>query len=199
MASDPATLSLNQSPGRQIDATVRLKSQWHRFDAVGFFNQVIDVVFKLLIFFVVLVLGMGLVRLFWEVWQIMALSKPTDAFGVIVSHLLTFFIILELFKSLGDYFHEHRLKLTFIVDAALVFILREVMIGLYQHQSSALQIGALALLALALGCVRTLAIIYSPVERKMVESLKIETKSLPPGIQDEGRSSRQAVEAESIQ
>jgi hypothetical protein len=43
-----------------------LRSQWHRFDAVFFFNQVIDVVFKLLIFFVVLVLGMGLVRLFWR-------------------------------------------------------------------------------------------------------------------------------------
>jgi uncharacterized membrane protein (DUF373 family) len=91
----------------------------------------------------------------------MAVSKLTDAFGFIVTHLLTFFIILELFKSLVEYFREHRLKLTFIVDATLVFILREVMIGLYQHQSSPLQIGALAILALVLGCLRTLAIIYS--------------------------------------
>jgi uncharacterized membrane protein (DUF373 family) len=41
-----------------------------------------------------------------------------------------------------------------------VFLLREVMIGLYQHQSSPLQICALAFLALVLGGLRTLAIVY---------------------------------------
>ncbi len=39
---------------------------WQHFDAVAFFNRVMDLFFKLLIFFVVIVLGMGLVRLFWE-------------------------------------------------------------------------------------------------------------------------------------
>jgi uncharacterized membrane protein (DUF373 family) len=60
-----------------------------------------------------------------------------------------------------------------------VLILREVMIGLYQHQTSPLQIAALAILALVLGCVRTLAIIYSPIERKIVQSLQAEDKPLP--------------------
>jgi uncharacterized membrane protein (DUF373 family) len=148
-----------------------LAQLWKGFDAITFFNQVMDCFFKLLIFFVVLVLTVGLARLFWEVWHIMAVSELKEAFGFTVTNMLTFFIILELFKSLVDYFREHRLKLTFIVDATLVFILREVMIGLYQHQAVALQIAALALLALVLGIVRTLAIIYSPMERHMVESL----------------------------
>jgi uncharacterized membrane protein (DUF373 family) len=113
---------------------------------------------------------MGLIKMFLEVWNIMVINDLKEAFGFIVTYLLTFFIILELFKSLVEYFREHRLKLTFIVDATLVFILREVMIGLYQHQNSPLQICALALLALVLGGLRTLAIIYSPMERKMVES-----------------------------
>ncbi len=144
---------------------------WSRFDALTFFNKVMDLFFKFLIFFVVMVLGMGLVRLFWEVGRIMAESELKEAFSFTVTNLLTFFIILELFKSLVEYFREHRLKLTFIVDATLVFILREVMIGLYQHESQPLQIAALAFLALALGGIRTLAIIYSPMERKMVENL----------------------------
>jgi uncharacterized membrane protein (DUF373 family) len=147
-----------------------LAQLWKGFDAITFFNQVMDCFFKLLIFFVVLVLTVGLARLFWEVWHIMTVSELKEAFGFTVTNLLTFFIILELFKSLIDYFREHRLKLTFIVDATLVFILREVMIGLYQHQAAPLQIAALALLALVLGIVRTLAIIYSPMERTMVES-----------------------------
>ncbi|MGH7853467.1 MAG: phosphate-starvation-inducible PsiE family protein [Candidatus Binatia bacterium] len=153
-----------------------LEKRRYRFDSIILFNKVIDLLFKLLIFFVVLVLTMGLVKMFLEVWTIMAASELKEAFGFIVTNLLTFFIILELFKSLVEYFREHRLKLTFIVDATLVFVLREVMIGLYQHQSSPLQIGALALLALVLGGLRTLAIVYSPMERRMVESLRGEEK-----------------------
>ena len=144
---------------------------WREFDALTFFNRVMDLFFKLLIFFVVIVLAMGLVRLFWETWRIMVASELKDAFSFTVTNLLTFFIILELFKSLVEYFREHRLRLTFIVDATLVFILREVMISLYQHQSPPLLITALAFLALVLGVLRTLAIVYSPMERKMVEHL----------------------------
>lgn len=152
----------------KVDNLTRL---WTRFDALTFFNQVTDLFFKSLIFFVVLALGIGLVRLFLEVWTIMTQSDLKVAFGFIVTNLLTFFVILELFKSLVEYFREHRLKLTFIVDATLVFILREVMIGLYQQQNSPFQITSLALLALVLGAVRTLAIIYSPIERRMVDNV----------------------------
>jgi uncharacterized membrane protein (DUF373 family) len=155
------------------------RTLWSRFDALTFFNQIMDFFFKLLIFFVVLVLGMGLARLFWEVWRIMTVSELKEAFSFAVTNLLTFFILLELFKSLVEYFREHRLKLTFIIDATLVFILREVMIGLYQHQSAPLQIAAFAVLALVLGVVRTLAIIYSPMERRMVATLKRRAAEIP--------------------
>src|SRR5688500_11471833 len=168
---------LNYHNGRTIRQSRRFALEeeslrlWQHFDALTFFNLVMDLFFKLLIFFVVVVLGMGLVRLFWEIWRIMAVSELKDAFSFTVTNLLTFFIILELFKSLVEYFREHRLKLTFIVDATLVFILREVMISLYQHQSPPLLIMALAFLALVLGALRPLAIIYSPMERKLVEHI----------------------------
>jgi uncharacterized membrane protein (DUF373 family) len=101
----------------------------------------------------------------------MAGAGLNESFGFTVTGLLTFFIIMEIFKSLVEYFREHRLKLTFIVDATLVFTLREVMIGLYQHESPPLQLAALALLALVLGILRTLAIVYSPMEHRLVERL----------------------------
>ena len=159
--------TIRQSP--RFAPEEELLRLWQHFDALTFFNRVMDLFFKLLIFFVIIVLGMGLVRLFWEIWRIMAVRELKDAFSFTVTNLLTFFIILELFKSLVEYFREHRLRLTFIVDATLVFILREVMISLYQHQSPPLLITALAFLALVLGILRTLAIIYSPMERKIVE------------------------------
>lgn len=176
-----------------------LKKRWHRFDSLVLFNEVIDLLFKFLILFVVLVLAMGLVRMFLEVWSIMTASELKDAFGFIVTHLLTFFIILELFKSLVDYFREHRLKLTFIVDATLVFLLREVMIGLYHHQSSPLQICALAFLALVLGGLRTLAIVYSPMERRMVESLRGEEKPSSQRARDDASASLRVLAAAPLQ
>ena len=54
------------------------------------------------------------------------------------------------------------------------------MISLYQHQSPPLLIMALAFLALVLGAVRTLAIIYSPMERKMVEHLTVTSPESAP-------------------
>jgi uncharacterized membrane protein (DUF373 family) len=152
---------------------------WRQFDALAVFNGAIDLFFKLMMFFVLLVLGMGLARLFWEVWTLMAVHELKEAFGLTVTNLLTFFVLLELFKSLVEYFREHRLKLTFIVDATLVFILREVMIGLYQHQNAPLQIAALAMLLLALAGVRTLAIIYSPMERRLVTTLRRSAAQIP--------------------
>jgi uncharacterized membrane protein (DUF373 family) len=158
---------------------------WRSFDALLFFNRAIDLFFKLMIFFVLLVLGMGLARLFWEGWTMMAERELKEAFGFTVTNLLTFFVLLELFKSLVEYFREHRLRLTFIVDATLVFILREVMIGLYQHQDAPLEIVALAILLVALAGVRTLAIIYSPMERRMVTTLRRSTSRNPAtGAQD---------------
>src|SRR5687767_15690486 len=68
-----------------------LENQWHRFDSISLFNKVIDLLFKLLIFFVVLVLAMGLVKMFLEVWTIMTVSELKEAFGFIVTNLLTFF------------------------------------------------------------------------------------------------------------
>lgn len=175
-----------------------LSERWKEFDALPFFNKVMDLFFKLLILFVVLVLGMGLFRLFWEVWKVIIYGSNLNvAFSFTVTSLLTFFIILELFKSIAEYFREHRLKLTFIVDATLVFLLREVMMGLYQHQSSPLQVAALAFMALALGIVRTLAIIHSPMEREMVghihQSLSSEKEKLRETSEGQSASAAEAV------
>ncbi|HEX9879984.1 MAG TPA: phosphate-starvation-inducible PsiE family protein [Candidatus Binatia bacterium] len=158
-----------------------------RFQILAVFGRVMDLFFHLLILFVVLVLGIGLFRLFLETWEILEREDLKEAFGFTVTNLLTFFIVLELFKSLVEYFKMHRLRLTFVVDATLVFILREVMIGLYQHQSSPLQLGALAFLTLVLALLRTLAIVYSPMEQKLADHLRDQSSERVPNGGNEMR------------
>ena len=56
----------------------------------------------------------------------------------------------------------HRIRITFIIDAALVFLVREVMIGLYKHALGPADVAALAALLLVLGAVRLTTVRFSP-------------------------------------
>jgi uncharacterized membrane protein (DUF373 family) len=76
------------------------------------------------------------------------------------------FVVIELLKGIIEYFEIHRVKITFITDATLVFILREVMIGVYQHQMGWAEMGAISALLIVIGGIRTMAIVHSPDKSK---------------------------------
>ncbi len=58
----------------------------------------------------------------------------------LVLNVLTLFVLIELSRSLVSHFDEHRLRLTFIVDTSIVFVLREIMLKLFEHKISPDQI-----------------------------------------------------------
>jgi uncharacterized membrane protein (DUF373 family) len=130
------------------------------------FKKIADLIVKLLIPVVIITLLLGMVRLFVDFGHILGSTPLSTGFDMMVTNILSMFVVVELLRSVIDYFEYHRLKITFITDAALVFILREIMIGIYQHKISPAEIGALAGLLLAIGTIRTLAIIFSPDRRK---------------------------------
>ena len=72
----------------------------------------------------------------------------------IFSDVLTLFILIELSRSLFEYFSTHRLRLTPIIDAGIVFVLRHIMIDLFNHKLDTDSIYALSVLLLALGAIR---------------------------------------------
>jgi len=98
-------------------------------------------------------------------------ASPTVAVGfdLLITNILSLFVVIELLKSVLEYFENHRIKLTFITDAALVFVLREIMIGLFQHAMEAREVLALAVLILVIGGVRTLAVLFSPDRQEPAE------------------------------
>ncbi len=73
------------------------------------------------------------------------------------------FVVIELLKSIVEYVEVHRLKITFILDAAVVFLLREVMIGLYGKTLDGPMLAAIAFLLLVLGAFRVGAVRF-PLE-----------------------------------
>ena len=91
----------------------------------------------------------------------------------IVSEVLTLFILVELSRSLADYFREQRLRLTFIVDAGIVFVLREIMIKLFENKIEPGEIYALSVLVFVLGCLRIGSVLVFQREKRMLASAEI--------------------------
>ncbi len=119
---------------------------------------------------VVLTLGVviGTVRLFINLGSLAASGGITGQYLKTISDVLTLFILVELTRSLVDYFSEHRLRLTFIVDAAIVFVLREIMIKLFEHKIGTDELYALSALLLVMGMLRIASVLVYQRERQMM-------------------------------
>jgi uncharacterized membrane protein (DUF373 family) len=105
---------------------------------------------------------MGMARVILDLWHVYQSPNISEGFDTIVTDILSMFVVIELLKSIVEYFEFHRLKITLIIDAAVVFLLREVMIGLYKHTLDGGQIGAIAALLLVLGLFRVGAVKFPP-------------------------------------
>ncbi len=120
-----------------------------------------DTVFKILTIFVILALVIGTARIFLDMGKIFSASIETG-FNTLVTDILGMIVVLELFKGLLEYFEFHRVRITLIADMTLVFILRELMIALYQHKMEWKEMAAMSLLITAIGGLRLMAIMRSP-------------------------------------
>ena len=127
-----------------------------------YFAKIIDVMIKFMVPIVIIALMMGLARVILDLRSVFGSRTIATAFDLMVTNILSMFIAIELLRSIIEYFAVHRLKITFVTDAALVFVLREIMIGLYEHNLEKGMIMELAALILVIGIIRTLAVVFSP-------------------------------------
>ncbi len=131
-------------------------------NVITFFNKITDIIIKLLIPLVIISLFMGFAKVILDLR--VAFSSPTisKGFDILITDILSMFVVIELLRSIIECFEIRRLKITFIIDAGLVFILREIMIVLYKNKIEHSEILSLSALLLVLGVIRTLAILFSP-------------------------------------
>lgn len=132
------------------------------------FRKAVDILIKLMIPLVIVALMMGISRIFLDLRVVFKSRTITAGFDLMVTNILSMFVVIELLRSIIEYIELHRLKITFITDAAIVFVLREAMVGLYNHSLASRDIIALSVLMLIIGSIRTLAIVYSPEKSKEV-------------------------------
>lgn len=133
------------------------------------FEKLTGAVISVMLLFITLGIITGVVQLFLTLGDLLATKELADQYQQIISEVLTLFILIELSRTLVDYFTTHRLRMTFIVDAAIVFLLREIMIKIFEHKITPEEVYALSTLLLVLGALRIGSIVVFQREKKMTE------------------------------
>lgn len=95
----------------------------------------------------------------------MSFPNLKDMLKTAVADGLYIFILIELIKSISYYFKYRRVKLTIIIDTAIIFILRELMIGLFQHKLDGYFLISMAFSLLLIMIMRVMAIKFSPTTK----------------------------------
>lgn len=147
------------------------------------FDRVTGLIMALLLMLITIGIGIGLISLLQKLVSLIEFASAPGYYMKMVSEILTLFVLIELTRSLVSYFSEHRLRLTFILDAGIIFVLRELMIKLFEQTISPEEIYALSTLLFVLGCLRTGSVIVYQREKRMLE--KKNRQSLREGFLNE--------------
>ncbi len=119
-----------------------------------YFEHVIAVVFSVILVIITLGIIIGVVQLLYTLGDMVMKEELGRDYLKLISEVLTLFILIELSRSLVEYFNTRRLRMTFIVDAAIVFVLREIMIKLFEHKITPEELYALSALLLVMSLLR---------------------------------------------
>ena len=131
---------------------LKLDIQWKNPEWV--FNKITGYIFGIILLFTTVALIVGAFRLFYGTYVLITGDGITGSYMQIFSDVLTLVILLELSRSLFQYFMENVIRLPVIFDAGIVFVLRDIMIGLFEHKLETDDIYALSALLLVLGILR---------------------------------------------
>lgn len=136
------------------------------------FEISVEIVFGIILLFIVLSISIGAIQLFRDLLALLTTKGMTEHYINLISDVLTLYVLVELSRSLLEYFNTQKFRLLFIVDAALIFIVREILIGLFKHTLQPDMIYALAILLLVLGIIRLGCIVTHQREKKLLEECK---------------------------
>jgi len=127
-------------------------------------------------------------HLFLSLGYLVTRGHITSQYLELVGHVLTLFVLVELSRSLVHYFTVHRLRMTYIVDAALVFVLRDVMIALFEKTLPTSSIYALSVLIFVLGALRIASVLVFQRESKGLRPHRASGRRLSPSDADARRA-----------
>ncbi len=133
-----------------------------RGQILRFYERMLDLIVVVLIFVMLITLLGSLVGLVWDVYDTVMVFRQEDAIRGLVTDVLSVFVLIELFRTFTDYLEFHRIRLRVLSEVAIVFVLRELFIGLYAHHLGPMDLLATAALLAVLVAARIAAVQFAP-------------------------------------
>lgn len=118
------------------------------------YDRIVDVVFAVILVFIIVGIAIGTVQLFVTTWNLLKFEGITGHYINLITDVLTLYVLIELSRSLVEYFSTQKMRLTFIIDAAIVFVIREIMIALFKHEIEPQMLFAFSAFLFVLGLLR---------------------------------------------
>ncbi len=131
------------------------------------FQLSLKLIINVLIIFIIVILILGLCKTLYSIIDLFPINKFANGFNHIITDILSFLVILELFKSFIEFFKSKRFRLHSMMDPFIIFVVRELIVILYTSEKNVWQdLVGFSILIMALGIIRTLAVIYTPEYEK---------------------------------
>ncbi|MEL5848459.1 MAG: phosphate-starvation-inducible PsiE family protein [Candidatus Igneacidithiobacillus chanchocoensis] len=127
-----------------------------------FYGKMLDLIIAVLIFLMLITLLYAVWGLLRDVYDAFFNLRQEQVISSLVADVLSVFVLIELFRTFTDYLEYHRIRLRVLAEVAIVFILRELFIGLYAHRLGPLDLLATAALLAVLIAARIAAIQFVP-------------------------------------
>ncbi|MDJ0706658.1 MAG: phosphate-starvation-inducible PsiE family protein [Leptolyngbyaceae cyanobacterium MO_188.B28] len=136
------------------------------------FDVIIEIVFGFILIFLVVGIAIGTIQMSTGIWELLSWRGVAGSYIDIISDVLTLYVLVELSRSLVEYFQYQKFRLTFIVDAGIVFVLREILIGLFKQELQPNMIYALSVLLLIMGLIRIGSVLVFQIEKNLSKKIQ---------------------------
>lgn len=116
-----------------------------KFKSLMVYRRILDSIVAILIFIMLITLLGAVVGLIFDLMGgIRAVREGIPAHTLshglidsvardLVIDVLSVFVLIELFRTFTDYLEFHRIRLRVLAEVGIAFVLREIFIGLYNH------------------------------------------------------------------
>ena len=127
------------------------------------FNKVLKYIINILIIYIIIILILNLGKTLYTIKMFFKGDQIEVNLSMAITNILSFLVMIELFRNFVEYFKAKRMRLHSMIDPAIIFIVRELILQLYVHDKmvNSTLIG-FGILLLCLGIVRSLALLFSP-------------------------------------
>jgi uncharacterized membrane protein (DUF373 family) len=95
-----------------------------------------SILFSLFVLELILSVGLflNLIKIFYDIYS--SYPNINEIIKHLVNNALSMFILIEIIKSINDYIYYKRIRISVVLDVSIIILLRELVLGLYQHTIS---------------------------------------------------------------